>query len=260
MIDLHAHILPGVDDGPRDLDASATLARAAVAQGTRVLAATSHIDHGFGLSPADLAEGLTAVRRRLASDGIGLDVIAGGEISIARLPELRDEDLDTLRLGGGPTLLVEAPLMPFGGDIEGLVFSLQVRGYRVLLAHPERAPVFQRDPERLSRLVDQGVLAQITAGSMLGDFGEPVRRFTIRLLQAGLVHVVASDAHDDIRRPPGLRDAFAVAEADLPGAGLLAAWMAEEVPAAVLDGGLAPERPELPPAPGGRLRRLIRRA
>ena len=260
MIDLHAHILPGVDDGPRDLDASAALARAAVAEGTRVMAATSHIDHSFGLAPSELAEGLVAVRRRLAADGIALDVVAGGEISVARLPELHDEDLDPLRLGGGPTLLVEAPLMPFAGDIEGLVFSLQVRGYRVLLAHPERSPVFQRDPQRLAGLVDQGALAQITAGSLIGEFGEPVRRFTIRLLQDGLVQVVASDAHDDVRRPPGLRDAFAAAEADVPGAGLLAAWMAEEVPAAVLDGGQVPERPELPPAPGGRLRRLIRRA
>jgi protein-tyrosine phosphatase len=260
MIDLHAHILPGIDDGPRNLEGSVALARAAVAEGTRVLAATSHIDHSFGLTPADLAPAVDAVRARLAEEGIPLQVVAGGEISIARLPELHDEDLLALRLGGGPTLLVEAPLMPFAGDLEGLVFALQVRRHRVLLAHPERSPMFLRRPERLATLVNQGVLVQITAGSLLGDFGEPVRRFTIRLLADGLAHVIASDAHDDVRRPPGVRDAFAIAESDLPGAGLLESWMSEEVPAAVLEGGPMPERPELPPAPGRRLRRLIRRA
>ena len=172
MIDLHAHILPGIDDGPRNLDGSVALARAAVAEGTRVLAATSHIDHSFGLTPADLAPRLEAVRDRLAEEGIPLEVVAGGEISIARLPELHDEDLMALRLGGGPTLLVEAPLMPFAGDLEGLVFALQVRRHRVLLAHPERSPLFLRRPERLATLVNQGVLVQITAGSLLAEVAE----------------------------------------------------------------------------------------
>jgi protein-tyrosine phosphatase len=253
MIDLHAHILPAIDDGPPDLDGSAALARAAVAAGTTVLAATSHVDRGFGLTPADLAGGVRAVRARLAREGIPLEVIRGGEIAMSRLPDLDEEDLIALRLGGGSTLLVEAPLMPFAGNLEGLVFALQARGHTVLLAHPERSPIFLRDPMRLARLVDQGVLVQITAGSLLGEFSEQVRRFTLRLLADGLAHVAASDTHDPVRRPPGLRDAFALAESDLPGAGLLEAWMAEEVPAALVADEPVPSRPELPPA---RLRRL----
>jgi protein-tyrosine phosphatase len=254
MIDLHAHILPAVDDGPHDLDGSAALARAAVAAGTTVLAATSHVDRGFGLTPADLDGGLRAVRARLARDGIPLEVIRGGEIAMSRLPDLDDDDLMALRLGGGSTLLIEAPLMPFAGNIEGLLFALQARGHTVLLAHPERSPTFLRDPLRLARLVDQGALVQITAGSLLGEFSGHVRRFTLRLLADGLAHVVASDTHDPVRRPPGLRDAFALAEADLPGARLLASWMAEEVPAALVAGDPVPERPELPAAPVRRLR------
>ncbi len=152
MIDLHAHILPGLDDGPRDLDAAAAFARAAVAEGTAVLAATSHVDPVFSLRPSDLARARAAVRERLREDGIELDVVAGGEIAAARLRDLDDDELDGLRLGGGPYVLLEAPLGPFSADEFGaLVADLQARGFRVLIAHPERAPLFQRAPERLGR-------------------------------------------------------------------------------------------------------------
>ena len=176
MIDLHAHILPGLDDGPRDLDAAAAFARAAVAEGTTVLAATSHVDPVFSLHSSDLARARAAVRERLQDDGIELDVVAGGEIAAARLWDLDDHELDGLRLGGGPFVLLEAPLGPFSADEFGaLVADLQARGFRVLIAHPERAPLFQRAPERLAALVDDGALAQVTAGALLGEFGPPVR-------------------------------------------------------------------------------------
>lgn len=245
MIDLHAHILPGLDDGPYDLDGSVALARAVAASGTGVLAATSHVDHGFGVRTTELAAALAAVRARLAEEAIGLEVIAGGEIAASRALDLGDDELLALRLGGGPTLLLEAPLMPYAGDFEGMVDDLQTRGHRVLIGHPERSPLFQRAPERLARLVDGGALAQITAGSLLGEFSETVRRFTVRLLRDELVHVIASDCHDPVRRPPGLRDALAAVEGDVPGASRLAEWMTEAVPAAVLTGEPVPERPDL---------------
>ena len=249
MIDLHAHILPGLDDGPRDLDAAAAFARAAVAEGTAVLAATSHVDPVFSLRPSDLARARAAVRERLREDGIELDVVAGGEIAAARLRDLDDDELDGLRLGGGPYVLLEAPLGPFSADEFGaLVADLQARGFRVLIAHPERAPLFQRAPERLAALVDDGALAQVTAGALLGEFGSPVRRFAVALLRDGLAHVVASDGHGP-HRPPGVRGAFAAVERELPGARRLAPWMAHDVPAAILAGAPVPERPALPREP-----------
>ena len=249
MIDLHAHILPGLDDGPRNLDASVELARAAVAAGTTVMAATSHVDPVFSLAPAELARARAAVRRRLEEESVPLEVVAGGEIAAHRLPELDDDELRDLRLGGGPSVLLEAPLGPYSADeFAGLVADLHARDLQVLIAHPERAPLFQRDPGRLAALVADGARAQLTAGALLGEFGPPVRRFAVQLLREELVHVVASDGHGP-HRPPGVRGAFAAIEGELPGAGRLARWMTDDVPAAILAGSPLPQRPALPQAP-----------
>ena len=116
------------------------------------------------------------------------------------------------------------------------MLDLLTRGHRVLLAHPERSPSFQRDPARLARLVEAGVLVQVTAGSLTGGFGSKVRGFTGDLLRDGLAHVVASDAHDAVR--PAASPASAV-----PGLDGLREWMTELVPRAILDGTPLPERP-----------------
>ncbi len=259
MIDLHSHILPGIDDGPGTLEGSLELARVAVAAGTRTILATPHINTDERIDAAMVAAGLEELRPALAAAEIPLEVLPGGEIAIWRLVDLDDTALRSLALGGGPYLLVESPFSPVVGDFEPMVLDLHARGHRVLLAHPERCPAFQRDPTRLERLVTAGVLVQVTAGSMAGAFGSTVRRFTAGLLRDGLVHVVASDAHDTERRPPGLRAGFAALERDLPGLGEQAEWLTQLVPRALLDGAPLPARPPLP-RPTGLLRRLGLRA
>ena len=260
MIDLHSHILPGVDDGPRTLEGSLELARAAVADGTRTILATPHVNDDPGIDAERVAAGLELLRPALAEAEIPLEVLPGGEIAIWRLADLDDAALRGLALGGGPYLLVESPFSPVVGDFEPIVLDLLMRGHRVLLAHPERCPAFQRDPARLERLVDGGVLVQITAGSMAGAFGSTVRRFTAALLRDGLVHAVASDAHDAVKRPPGLSFGFtALEQRELPGIRAHQAWLTETAPRAILDGAPLPERPPLP-RPGGLLRRLGLRA
>jgi protein-tyrosine phosphatase len=260
VIDLHSHILPGLDDGPATLEGSLDLARAAVAAGTRTILATPHINDDARIDAPRIAAGLEQLRPALAEAGIPLEVLPGGEIAIWRLVDFDDEALRGFALGGGPYVLVESPFSPVVGDFEPMVLDLHARGHRVLLAHPERCPAFQRDPSRLERLVAAGVLVQVTAGSMLGAFGSTVRRFTTGLLRDGLVHVVASDAHDAQRRPPGLRDGFASLERELPGIGEHEQWLTEAVPRAVLEGAPLPPRPELPRPPGGLLRKLGLRA
>ena len=260
MIDLHSHILPGLDDGPRTLEGSLELARGAVAAGTRTILATPHINDDASIDPERIAAGIEELRPALADAEIPLEVLPGGEIAIWRLVDLDDAQLRALALAGGPYLLVESPFSPVVGDFEPMVLDLHARGHRVLLAHPERCPAFQRDPERLERLTGAGVLVQLTAGSMAGAFGTTVRRFSALLLREGLVHVVASDAHDAVRRPPGLRDGFASLERELPGLGEQQTWLTEDVPRAVLDGTPLPPRPPLPKAGGGLLRKLGLRA
>jgi protein-tyrosine phosphatase len=259
VIDLHSHILPGIDDGPATMEGSLDLARAAVEAGTRTILATPHINDDPSIEPARIAAGLAALRSALAAAEIPLEVLPGGEIAIWRLVDLSDDTLRALALGGGPYILVESPFSPVVGDFEPMVLDLQARGHRVLLAHPERCPSFQRDPSRLEGLVSAGALVQITAGSMSGGFGSTVRRFTSAILREGFAHVVASDAHDHVKRPPGLREGFASLDRDLPGLTEQAPWLTEAVPRAILDGTALPPRPPLP-KPAGLLRRLGLRA
>lgn len=254
-IDLHSHILPGVDDGPRTLEGSLELARAAVEAGTAQIVATPHINEDHFISPLDVPPAVARLNARLNAERIDLVVHAGGEIAMPRLLDLEEEELDSLGLGGGPYLLVESPFGVAVGGFEPLLRDIQLRGHGVLLAHPERSPSFQRDPERLAKLVQAGVLVQITAGSITGSFGEDVRRFTLRLLREGLVHVIASDAHNHLQRPPGILEAAR----EVPGMGTRAEWLTQDVPAAILAGQPIPEPEPLPPAGRVGWRRLAAR-
>ncbi|MDQ3274369.1 MAG: hypothetical protein M3Q39_04890 [Actinomycetota bacterium] len=159
-----------------------------------------------------------------------------------RLSVLDDHSLQDLCLGPGTYLLVESPYSasPF---LEDLLFDLQTRGFRPLLAHPERCPIFHRDRTLLERLVAQGVLCSITAASLVGGFGRTVRRFTQDILSAGLVHDIASDAHDTARRPPGLTAGLDALRSDLPELAGLTDWYAHGVPGAVIRGEPVPRRP-----------------
>lgn len=261
MIDTHFHVLPGIDDGPADLGEAVELARVAESSGTRVIAATSHIDHGFGVAIAGLAPAREAVAAALAQARIDVEIVRGGEIALSRLVDLTDAELSELRLGTGHHLLVECPFTPAVADMEPLVHGLRSRGFEILLAHPERCPAFLRDPARVGALVDAGALVQVTAGSLRGDFGSTVRRNAISMLREGVAHCLASDAHDLRRRPPGLRSALDAAARDVPQLGLLEEWLVEAVPAAVLAGEPAPPRPVAPESPRrGLLGRVLRRA
>ncbi len=235
MIDLHAHILPGVDDGPATVEAALDMARAAAAAGTRAIATTPHVGPVYPIAPAEIGSAREALADRLAEAGIELELLAGGEIAPSRLPELDDDALRALALGGGPYVLLECPFSPAGANLEAMVADLQQRGFGVLLAHPERSPSFQRDPAQLARLVERGALAQVTTGSLVGDFGEIPRRTAAAMLEQGLLHVLASDAHDATHRDPDLHAADGVLdEAQVE-------WMTTAVPAAIVAGRPLPE-------------------
>jgi protein-tyrosine phosphatase len=255
VIDLHFHLLPGIDDGPQDLDDAVALARAAASAGVDTIVATPHVSWEWENSPRTIAESVRRMDAQLAQLAIRVRVRAGAEIALTRAIELSDAELRRLTLGGGPWLLIEPPHILAAVGIEGLLAHLQQRGHRIVLAHVERCPAFIDDIEMLDRLVQGGVLASITAGSLVGRFGGTVERFAHRLVTSGLIHNVASDAHDCDRRAPGLSLELASA-----GLGEQAAWLTEDVPAAILAGHQIPPAPAWPalsarPRFLGRLRR-----
>jgi protein-tyrosine phosphatase len=242
VIDLHAHILPALDDGPESLEASAALARVAVAGGITVLAATSHVNRSWGLRSSDFEPARAAVAERLAEEDIPLELVAGGELAGGRYRELDDAELRALSLGGAGTVLLECPLWPGAGPIGPLVDDLHERGFRVLLAHPERSPQFQGDLGVLAELVERGALAQLTASSLGGRFGRTAGRVALDMLDNDLVHVLASDAHDADGRPPDLTVARAPLRERFRDADARFDWMTGAVPAALLAGEAVPTR------------------
>lgn len=241
MIDLHCHILPGIDDGPPTVEDSLELARRAVEGGIRKVVATPHVNDRYGLGPDDIESAVADLRRAFEDADVELELLGGAEIAISRLLELDDAALGRLTLGHSDTLLVEAPLEPVVGDIESLAARLLDKGHGVLLAHPERSPPFQREPDRLVRMVEDGALCSITAGAVEGRFGAPVQRFAFELLERGLVHDIASDAHDAWHRPPDLSTWVEAAEGRV-GKGL-ADWLTVDAPSAILGGEPLPAAP-----------------
>jgi protein-tyrosine phosphatase len=245
VIDLHCHVLPGIDDGPGSMPEALAMAAVAAAAGSTTLVATPHIDNHWRVRPEHVSERAAALNSALRAEGIEVHVITGGEIAISRLADLSPEQLHMLRLGGGPYLLLECPLSPGAGDFDLLLRRIQARGESIVLAHPERAPLFQQEPERLVRLVDEGFLCSICTGSLRGDFGGLVRSFTLEILREGLVHDLASDAHDHLLRHPDLGRALLDAEQVLPGISAQQEWLTNEAPAAILAGVPLPPRPHL---------------
>lgn len=254
MIDIHSHVLPGLDDGPEHEDESVLIARVAAFDGAHTILATPHVreDHPYALE--EIETRTAALNRRLVREGIGLTVLAGAELALTRVADLDDDTLASICLGHSNAVLVESPYGEATDLVEHTLFNLQVRGFRPVLAHPERCPAFMRSPERLEELVDRGMLCSVTAGSMAGRFGRTVQRFARVLFERGLVHDVASDAHDSRRRPPGLQPGFRVLDRDLPGLLDQIGLFTVEGPEAILAGQPPPAPPALKP-----VRRLQRR-
>jgi protein-tyrosine phosphatase len=241
VIDLHCHVLAGIDDGPPTLEGSVALARCAHARGVNTIVATPHVSWRYDNDAETIALAVEQTNAALAAAELDVNVLAGAEIAITRSVDLAASELAALTLGDGRWLLIECPFSSAVVGLDALAFELQEQGHDIVLAHPERCPAFQRDPQLLESLVRAGVLTSITAGSLVGRFGSSVRRFALELMEAELVHNVASDAHDVDRRQPGMAD-----ELQRAGFGTLTGWLTEEVPSAILSGEASvPPRPSV---------------
>lgn len=240
MIDLHCHVLAGIDDGPASDEQSLALARAAVASGTRTLVATPHVNSRYDNDASGIAGAVERLRALLADDGSPLAIVAGAEVALSRVLEIEPDELARLCLGDGGWVLLEPPFRASAPQLVPAVELLQKRGYGVVLAHPERCPLFYRDIGLVEQLVRRGVLTSVTASSLTGSFGGAARAFALQLAEIGLLHNVASDAHDDTDRPPQI--AKHIERAGLAGLG---EWLTEEVPGAILAGGEIPPRPRV---------------
>src|SRR4051794_2319774 len=189
MLDLHSHVLPGVDDGPAALSGSREILDAAIADGITHIAATPHVRSDWPTKP-EVMERLVADVRAL---GAPIEGLPGGELDLHYLETLDDETLRRFGLGGNPNLLLlEFPYAGWPLQLRELVFQLEMRGFATVLAHPERNPEVQEEPNRLRELVDAGVAVQLTAASLDGRLGRRTAAVARELLDTGLAHLIAS--------------------------------------------------------------------
>jgi len=245
MIDLHSHILRGIDDGARSLEDSLEIARAAVADGITVIAGTPHVRDDWPTDPGVMEHRVAELADELRRAGIQLEVRRAGEIAVAWLSRLRLEELRRFGLGGNPRyLLVETPYYGWPPALADSMFSLLASGVTPVLAHPERNAEVQAHPDRLVQLVEGGVLVQVTCASLDGRIGRRPQACARRLIDAELVHLLASDAHHASVRAVGMRSAAKAV------GGKLAEWLTSEVPAAIISDTPIPPRPKR----GGRSR------
>jgi protein-tyrosine phosphatase len=206
MIDVHFHCLPGIDDGPKDWDEAAALCRVAAAEGTTTVIATPHVlrDKWVNSDPAARDELILRLNDLL---GQKPTVLAGCEyffsLDAVQLVE-RGRWGPLTYLNHTRSLLVEFPPGPLPPSTDGIFHEFSILDVTPVIAHPERNSLFAANPERLEALVDRGALVQITAGSLLGDFGSGPRAACEEFFRRGLIHLVASDAHSLDRRPPRL--------------------------------------------------------
>ncbi len=247
MIDLHCHILPALDDGPQTLDESLAMAGAALRDGIHTVVATPHMLNGvYDNDLWTVRSAVAELEKALTERGLLLRLRIGGDVHV--VPNM----VEAVRSARAVTidhrdkyLLLELPSQNVPPGIKEEIFKLKVHGITPIITHPERNPVILRDPGVLHDMVSMGALAQVTAMSLTGEFGETVRRGSETLVARRLVHIIASDAHSAEDRPPVLSRGVDAA-ADVLGSPDEAERMVTTVPAAILAG----ETVEVPePAP-----------
>lgn len=205
MIDLHSHILPGIDDGAADVSVSLAMARMFVADGVTDLACTPHILPGLYLNTGpQIRAAVSALQAELDQEGIPLRLTTGADVHMVPdlVAGLRSGRL--LSLGDSRYVLVEPPHHVPPQKFEDFFFNILVSGYVPILTHPERLTWVGSHYAAIERMARSGVWMQITAGSLTGSFGRSAQKLAERMLKDGCVHILATDAHDTVRRPPAL--------------------------------------------------------
>ena len=242
MYDIHCHILPGLDDGAEDLEEALEMARLAEEDGTTVIAATPHADDVTQRGgPVWLKQQVAAFNHELEVYSLALRVVGGAEYRV--LPSLAEEAKKDglITLNGSRYLLVELDFFQYSIFADEVLFQLQLHGLDPIIAHPERQATFQQHPDKLAALVERGVLTEITGGSLTGAFGPLARKSAEKFLKMGLVHMIASDAHQSQGpRRPGLSQAIHAA-ARLVGQKLAQTLVVDNPRAVVMNGEV--ERP-----------------
>ena len=234
MIDLHSHVLPNLDDGAKNLEEAVEMCRIAAGDGIRILAATPHYrPKVYENGEENIFSAVSRLQEVLDREGISLKLVPGVDILVSPevIPFLERNPGLTF---GGRYALVELPAQFVPPSTEDFFFRMRLKGFTPILTHPERNAAIQDNMRILEGMVDKGVLVQVTAMSLTGDFGDHIGVIAVRMVKSGLAHLIASDAHSPRRRVPILSRARRILE-ELVGHEK-ARMMLEETPRRILQG------------------------
>jgi protein-tyrosine phosphatase len=242
MVDIHCHLLPGLDDGATSMDVSLEMARVAVEEGITHVVATPHAGAGFTFRPDAIKELRAELQARL---GDSLTLLTGCDfhLNFENLQDIRRAP-ERFTINQKSYLLVEFADYSIPPGIDQELHNLQLAGLHPIITHPERNPLIRSQPERLYKWIRQGCYVQITAGALLGKFGERAKAAAELWLDENAVHFVASDAHNTTSRPFRLKEAYA-AIASRKGEAVARALFTEN-PRAAVEGEPLPFVPLLP--------------
>ncbi len=242
MVDIHCHVLPEIDDGAISLEESVAMCHAAAEDGIKTIVATPHMFNGVYAAPdkETISQKIATVTQ--ACDAC-VNIVPGGEVRYSH--EIFEEVGDPgarIRLNGGAYMLLEFPFHSMPPNVEIAIFQILNAGVTPVIAHPERNRRLQEKPEILANLIERGAFAQLDAGSLTGSFGRETQRLAKRIIDAGLAHFIATDAHHQDRRRPVLSSAAAIA-ADWGGEEYARA-MVESNPEALINNYEIPFQPD----------------
>lgn len=209
MIDIHTHILPGIDDGAVDWDNSIAMARAAAAEGITGIIATPHHANGRYDNPKPVVDSLVQeLQTRLSDERIPLTIYTGQEIRVYTGLLEGIEAKELLPLAGSSYVLLEMPTSSIPERMSEWIYELNLLGVKPIIAHPERNSEVLQHPDRFQRLVEEGAYGQVTTHSLLGAFGKKIESFSWKMCSEGMIHVVSSDAHNLTVRGFRLQEAY----------------------------------------------------
>lgn len=242
MVDIHCHILPETDDGAVSLEESVAMCRAAAADGIRTIVATPHMFDGVHRAP-DRETILRKISMVMAACDNCVTIVPGGEVRYSYEIFQEAETPNTrIKLNGSTYMLLEFPFHSVPPNIEMTIFQIMNAGITPVIAHPERNKRIQERPRILADLVERGAFAQLDAGSLTKSFGPECYNSARRIIEAGLAHFIATDAHHQDRRRPMLSAAIAVAT-DLGGEDYARAMVVDN-PQALIEDRAIPYQPE----------------
>ncbi|MEH7414349.1 CpsB/CapC family capsule biosynthesis tyrosine phosphatase [Neobacillus drentensis] len=208
MIDIHCHILPGIDDGAQTVEESLKMALEAEKEGIRTIIATPHLNSHYNNRKPSILEKVVELNRALVEASISIEILVGQEPRIygELVEDYEKNEIQTLN--HSQYLFIEFPTNHVPRYTEKLLYDLQVKGLMPIIVHPERNSELIERPELLHNLVEKGALTQVTASSLCGYFGKKIKSFSMQLIEANLTHFIASDAHNTNNRSFKMSEAF----------------------------------------------------